>query len=83
MTASHGHYQRSADRAKAVLKQGDKVRMIGHGAGGSGRVSYLFDHWDEHSPSGEYFVSKSGIDELHPYNIERVNGVPVSFRDPA
>ncbi|USN14863.1 hypothetical protein PAPPERLAPAPP_04940 [Brevundimonas phage vB_BpoS-Papperlapapp] len=75
------HYGRAAERAKPVLKRGDKVYMIAHGADGNGFATYTFDHWDEHSPGGDFFVSKSGIDELHPFNIARLNGATISFRD--
>lgn len=75
------HYARAAERAKPVLKRGDKVYMISHGADGNGRATYVFERWDERSPGGNFFISKSGIGELHPFNIERLNGAPVSFRD--
>lgn len=73
--AQRAHYKRSVERAKAVLKQGDKVRV----GTCEGRSTYTFWTWDEHHP--DFFISKSGIDELHPYNITRVNGAPTSFRD--
>lgn len=75
------HYKRASERAKPVLNPGDKVYMISHGADGNGRATYVFDRWDDQSPGGDFFVSRSGIDELHPFNIERINGAPVNFRD--
>ena len=73
-------YRAAFEKAAAVLKPGDRVRMIAHGA--ARQVSYIFGGWDPSSPSGQYFVSKSGVDELHPWNITAVNGVPTSFRTP-
>ncbi|USN15426.1 hypothetical protein KIKIMORA_02800 [Brevundimonas phage vB_BpoS-Kikimora] len=67
------HYGRSVTRAKALLRRGDKVRLT---ICGGGEATYVFDCWD-----GEWMISKSGIDELHPYNVVRLNGKPLSFRD--
>ena len=70
------HYARSVARAKAVLKPGDRVRLR---ICGGGQATYIFDHWGE--GAGGWFVSRSGTDDLHPYNVTRVNGVATSFRD--
>jgi len=70
------HYNRAVMRAGPVLKQGDRVRVR---TCGDGHATYTFDRWDKIMPG--FFISKSGIDELHPYNITSVNGVETSFRD--
>ncbi|UTC28316.1 hypothetical protein GURKE_02850 [Brevundimonas phage vB_BpoS-Gurke] len=67
------HYARSVTRAKALLRRGDKVRLT---ICGGGQATYVFADWD-----GEWMVSKSGVNELHPYNVVRLNGKPLSFRD--
>ena len=69
------HYRRSVERAKAVLQQGDRVRVR---TCGDGHATYTFEAWDG---GNGFFVSKSGIDELHPNNLTRLNGQPISFRD--
>lgn len=69
------HYKRAVARAKAVLKRGDRVRVSTCG----GAATYTFWEWDEFHP--DFFLSKSGIDELHPYNITRLGGRPFTFRD--
>lgn len=76
-TEQRAHYNRAVMRAGAVLKQGDRVRMHAHGS--DRPVTYTFDHWDKVHPG--FFVSISGVEELHPYNIISVNGEPTCFRD--
>lgn len=71
------HYARSVARARAVLKRGDRVRLS---ICGGGQATYTFEAWD--GPHGA-FVSRSGITDLHPYNIVRLNRLPISFRDEA
>lgn len=83
MTASpdlQAHYRAAAARARPVLRRGDRVRMIAHGSDRA--VTYTFEAWDETSPSGQFFISRSGVDELHPFNITAVNGQPMTFRNP-
>ncbi len=58
--------------AKKVLKQGDRVRCAK--CPGTKRV-FTFSHWD-----GCWMVSKSGINDYHPVNVDMVNGVTVDFR---
>lgn len=72
------HCARAYIRALPVLKKGDRLRMKGHGS--ARQITVTFDHWDE-GASG-FFVSKSGVDELHPYNITGLNGAELRFRDP-
>lgn len=69
------HYRRTVDRAKAALKPGDRVRLL---ICGGGEATYTFECWDG---DGGCFQSRSGISDLHPYNVVRVNGEPTSFRD--
>ncbi len=60
-------------RAKAILKQGDKIRAS---RGCSDRMStYVFDHWD-----GMWAVSKSGFRDIAATRIDRLNGKPVDFK---
>lgn len=64
---------RARDRAKALLKPGDRIRVSR--CGGLLRT-YTFSHWD-----GFWAVSVSGISDLSPTSIDRLNGAPVSFMD--
>ncbi|HEY0149890.1 MAG TPA: hypothetical protein VGB70_12915 [Allosphingosinicella sp.] len=66
--------RRAVERAKAVLKPGDRIRVtrcLGL------KRTFTFDGWD-----GQWAVSRSGISDLHPASIDRLNGVPTTFRDP-
>lgn len=67
------HYARCVARAKSLLRRGDKVRLS---ICGGGQATYVFECWD-----GEWMLSKSGVNELHPYNVVRLNGKAISFRD--
>lgn len=58
--------------AKKVLKKGDKIRVTK--CPGTKRT-ITFSHFD-----GCWIVSKSGIDDYHPYTIDRLNGKPITFR---
>lgn len=69
-------FSRSVDRARKVLKSGDRVRVD--------KTTVTFAHWgwlEQPDATCDYFAGRS-VDELHPYNITAVNGRPVSFRDP-
>jgi len=72
--------QRATDRARLVLKRGDKIRCTGCG----GTVAtYKFLAWDTSLITGEpngWIVSPSR-DDLHASHIIRLNGQPHSFRD--
>jgi hypothetical protein len=57
--------------AKKILKQGDRVRCIK--CPGTKRT-FTFDHWD-----GCWMVSKAGIDDYHPINVDLVNGKTLYF----
>lgn len=57
--------------AKEILKKGDRVRVTK--CPGTKRT-ITFERWD-----GCWMVSKSGIDDYHPVNVDRVNGVDVDF----
>lgn len=80
--AGRAAFQRCADRAKKVLKPGDRV-LVG-GCGGS-RSTVTFrawtNGWGEPDPDSNSFSSIS-VDDLSPWNITKVNGVATSFRDP-
>lgn len=67
---------RARDRAKAALKPGDRIRV---GRCGGAFPTYTFVGFDE--GSSYWMVSKSGRDDLSPYCVIAVNGVPTSFRD--
>lgn len=80
--AASAAFKRSADRAREVLKPGDRVTLGSKCGGGSQTVT--FSHWgwlELPIPDFSYFSART-IDELHPWNITKVNGQPVSFRDP-
>lgn len=64
---------RARDRAGKALKPGDRIRVSRCG----GIVAtYTFAGWE-----GYWAVSKSGIADLSPASILKVNGVPTTFRD--
>ena len=64
--------RKATERAKKVLKPGDKIRSRRC----PGRlVTYRFSHWD-----GSWIVSASGIDDIAAVNIDRLNGQPISFK---
>ena len=63
----------AVEAAKKVLRKGDRIRVSRCG----GIVAtYTFDGWD-----GIWIRSKSGIDDLHPASISKVNGKPMCFYD--
>lgn len=64
---------RAIERAKARLKIGDRIRV--RRCGGIS-ATYTLAGWD-----GCWMVSKSGISDLFPLHVTRVNGQPVTFRD--
>ena len=57
--------------AKAVLKKGDRLRVSK--CPGTKRM-ITFSHFD-----GIWIVSKSGIDDYHPINVDLLNGNPINF----
>lgn len=59
-------------KAKQVLKKGDRIRVTK--CPGTKRT-ITFSHWD-----GNWIVSKSGINDYHPVNIDKVNGKEISFK---
>lgn len=68
-------FARASERARKVLKAGDRVRIDGS--------TVTFMHWgwrDRPEATCNYFAAKT-VDELHPWNITKVNGQTVSFRD--
>jgi len=58
--------------AKKVLKKGDRIRVTK--CPGTKRT-ITFERWD-----GCWIVSKSGIDDYHPVNIDLVNNDVVDFK---
>ncbi|WP_269220869.1 hypothetical protein [Brevundimonas vesicularis] len=69
------HIARAVERAKAVLQPGDKIGLT---ICGGGRAYYRMVGWG--GLNGAYIESRTS-DELSPYNIVALNGVPTSFRD--
>lgn len=61
----------ATDRAKMVLKRGDRIRA---GRCGGIHRTYTFECWE-----GMRIVTKSGIDDIAATAIDRVNGVDVDF----
>ena len=57
--------------AQKMLKPGDRLRVTK--CPGTKRW-ITFSHWD-----GCWVVSKSGIGDYHPVNVDFVNGLPVDF----
>jgi hypothetical protein len=74
-------FHRAAERARPILKAGDRVFI--DGCGGA-RSTVTFIEWvnykGEPDLGGDLFRSAS-CDELHPWNIHKVNKVPMTFRD--
>jgi len=66
--------RRAEERARAVLKPGDIICVtVCMGL----KRRYVFDGWD-----GRWLVSRSGINDIHAFNVYKLNGKPISFRDP-
>lgn len=66
--------KRALARSMETLKPGDRFRAS---RCGGIRAWYRFSHWD-----GDELITASGIYDIHPINIDRLNGEPVSFDDP-
>ncbi len=64
--------QKAEVNAKKILKTGDRIRCTK--CPGTKRM-FTFSHWD-----GCWMVSKSGINDYHPANVDVVNGVAVDFQ---
>jgi len=70
--------KRAVRRAKAILKPGDRLYIATCGNRG---VTVTMTGWSASFP--DFIASKTlEDDELHPINVRKVNGVPVSFDDP-
>lgn len=69
-------FDRATERAKAVLKAGDRVRVDG----ATVTFAYWSGAWGLPDPEGRAFSSRSK-DDLSAWNIVAINGHPVSFRD--
>jgi len=79
VVAKAGENGRAAERARQVLKPGDRllVAVCGNCRG----VTVTMTGWSADFP--DFIASKTlDADELHPINIRKVNGTPVSFADP-
>lgn len=61
----------AAQNAQAILKPGDRLRVTKCPCT---KRWITFAAW-----SGQWIVSKSGIDDFHPINVDRLNGEPVNF----
>ena len=59
-------------KAQSLLKKGDRVRC--RKCLGTLRT-FTFSHWD-----GLWMVSKSGIDDYSPLNIDRINGKEINLK---
>lgn len=71
--------KRAVRRAKAILKPGDRLYV---GTCGNRGVTVTMVGWSTNFP--DFIASKSlDGDELHPINVRKVNGIAVSFDDPA
>lgn len=82
--AYSAHRYRAAERARAALRQGDRIRAT---RCGGGSPTFTFSGFDENTPGvregrcAPYWIfTKSGIC-VSPFCIIAVNGVPTSFRD--
>lgn len=76
---SQSENQRAAERARAVLKPGD--RLLVKTCGNSRGTSVTMKGWSPYFP--DFIASRTmDEDELHPINVLKVNGKPVSFADP-
>lgn len=64
-------YKLATDHAKTTLKRGDRLRVTR--CPGTKRW-VTFDHWD-----GSWIVTKSGIDDIHAINVDRVNDRDIDF----
>lgn len=64
-------FLKGVEKAKTILKEGDRFRCTR--CGGIKRT-YTFSHFD-----GFWIVSKSGIDDLAASCIDMLNGLPVDF----
>lgn len=76
------HISRTAERARVVLKPGDRIRVTR--CGGSA-PTFTFEGWSpwllpEMAGPPRWMRSKS-VDDLSPFCVIAVNGVPTSFRD--
>jgi len=61
----------AAENAKRLLKPGDRLRVTK--CPGTKRTITFAEF------SGQWIVSRSGADDYHPLNVDRVNGLPVDF----
>ena len=61
----------SIENAKKQIKEGDRIRCTK--CPGTKRT-FTFSHWD-----GYWMVSKTGIDDYYPLNVDLINKVPVKF----
>lgn len=66
-------FVRSAERARLVLKPGDRLSMAS--ACGGRAQTVTFSHWYGNT------ISSRSVDDLSAWNIAKVNGVPTCFQD--
>lgn len=74
-------FDRATERARAILKPGDRLLIANCG----GRSTVTFVGWVDHrgvpDPVGRCIASKT-LDDLLAWNVSKVNGQPANFRDP-
>lgn len=61
----------AAGNAQRLLKPGDRVRVT-KCPGTKRTITFACF-------SGQWIVSRSGVEDYHPINVDRVNGLPVDF----
>lgn len=71
--------KRATERARAVLKPGDKIRAVGCGGTVATYRFIGFDTKMDGTPSD--WIRSRTRDDIHASHIIRLNGVPTSFRD--
>lgn len=75
------HIRRAAERARATLKPGDRIRVT---RCGGASPTFTFVGWAPllagDGPS-RWMESAGGSDDLSPFSVLAVNGKPTSFRD--
>lgn len=82
--AYSAHLGRAAERARTALMKGDRIRVTRCGGSAPTFTFDGFADWFTPEMAGKplrWMRSKSGLDDLSPFCVLAVNGVPTSFRD--
>ncbi len=69
--------RRATERAKAVLKPGDRLYVKNCG---DSRSTVAMIGWA--APPFDCWITSKARDDIHAMHILKVNGVPTSFADP-